>query len=279
MITIKDKQAIAKSDGAEYAMPLVDLVGNIRGQRDALIYPDGLKLLKYNQQGNFAVAIYEIPPAVHSIRWIADDSPSQYGPGTTYITRQLAMPYIILSLPVSIGSGLVQLYPSNCECFFRNEPVSSVEDELFYPALLNVSKMRAASQSLLPLAWLCTQYIDLRPVQKARTMNEKLWKIIHQARRCLLQSGFNYSSEQNEGNSHYSDYISGVNANSNIKDIKKWEKASIKDPLFVLKIPWKRTGETINSLTERTMKLIGAGNGEVNAGQLESIIFNKGTAV
>lgn len=275
MITIQNTTVKAKSDGSEYELPLSDFLGNLHGAD--LIYPDGLKLL--HKRGSHAVAIYEIPHAVHSIRWIADDSPKKYGSGTKYTTRRLALPYIVLSLPLTRQGKEIVLHPGHCECFVRNSPITSMEDEMFYPPLLNVSKNTRQPPETVPLAWLCTQYLDSRPIAKAKTANEKLWKCIHQSRRCLLESGFNYSSEHHEGNSHYSDYAASEGADERIKDVKKWEKASITEPNFVLGIKWKSTEHTIEKLIGRTLKLIGAGNGDVTASSLEAIVFNKGKAV
>lgn len=275
MITIQNTTVKAKSDGSEYEIALSDFMASLNGTD--LIYPDGLKLL--HKHGNHAVAIYEIPHAVHSIRWIADDSPEKFGLGTKYTTRRLSFPYIILVLPMARQGNGVVLHTGHCECFVRNAPITSMEDELFYPPLLNVSKWPSGRADGKPLAWLCTQYLDNRPIAKAKTTNEKLWKCIHQSRRCLLESGFNYSSEHHEGNSHYSDYAASEGADERIKDVKKWEKASIEEPNFVLGIKWKSTEHTIEKLIGRTLKLIGAGSGAMTASSLESIVFNKGKAV
>lgn len=272
MITIKDSTVTAKTDGAESSMPLSEFLGGLNGTD--LIYPDGLKLL--HKHGSVGIAIYEIPHHVHSIRWIADDSPKRYGPGTTYKTRRLSFPYIVLVLPMARSGNNISLYTGACECFVRNAPLTSVGDELFYPPLLNVSINRG---EYAPLAWLCTQYLDAKPIAKAKTANEKMWKCIHQARRCLLETGFNYSSEHHEGNSHYSSYAAGEDADSRIKDVKKWEKESITNPNFVLGINWKSTQHTVSDLIKRTLKLIGASNGETTAASLETIVFNKGKAV
>lgn len=274
MITISNTTVKAKSDGSEYDIALSDFLSNLNGP--SFIYPDGLKLL--HRLGSHAVAIYEIPHAVHKIRWIADDSPEKYGHGTTYTNRRLSFPYIILSLPMARNGNVIQLHAGACECFVRNKPLYSMDDELFYPPLLNVSKYNRAGDHV-PLAWLCTQYLDQAPIDKAKTANEKLWKCIHQARRCLLETGFNYSSEEHEGNSHYSFYASSEGADARIKDVKEWEKASVENPGFVLKIKWTSTEHTVEKLIQRTLKMIGAGNGQVTASSLESIVFNKGKAV
>ena len=63
------------------------------------------------KHGPLKVVIMEFTPAVRMIRWIADDSPEPFGPEAKMAERQLAMPYVVLKIPIRNGRVLPRVEP------------------------------------------------------------------------------------------------------------------------------------------------------------------------
>lgn len=275
MITITDNKITAESkEGSKASMPVGKFVSALCPPTPDFVLPDKVKFIKSSADRKLHIAVWEIDPGVHSIRWISEDSPQQYGPGTEYDKRELALPYIILTMPFAIQGDRIVPQTSNFECFYRNEPLIAMDQELYYPALLNCSKFGDANPRA-PLSWLCTQYLNPKAIYQEEGVSRQLWRMTKLTRWCLLESGFNYSSEHHEGNSHYSDYVDWSGADARIKDVDKWQKESKKNPLFVLDLDWKETSHTMGQLVERTFKLLGAANGHtLDQAYLERVVFN-----
>lgn len=275
MITITNGKVEAVSEeGSKSSMPVDKFLAALCPPAPDFVLPDKVKFIKSSPDRKFHIAVWEIDPAVHSIRWISATSPRRYGSGTVYDKRELALPYIILTMPFVIQSNKIMPQASNFECFYRNEPLVSMDQELYYPALLNCSKFGDAKPTA-PLSWLCTQGLNPAAIFEEEGVSRQLWKMTKLTRWCLLESGFNYSSEHHEGNSHYSDYISWDKADARIVDVSAWQKESKKNPLFVLDLEWKPTGHTMGQLVERTFKLLGAANGHtLDQAYLERVVFN-----
>lgn len=276
MITItKGKVEVVSEEGSKSSMPVDKFLAALCPPAPDFVLPDKVKFIKSSPDSKFHIAVWEIDPGVHSIRWVAKDSPVPYGHGTKYDKRELAMPYIILTMPFVVQDNKILPQTGNFECFYRNEPLVSMDQELFYPALLNCSKWPGSRADSKPLSWLCTQYLNPAAIFEEEGVSRQLWKMTKLTRWCLLESGFNYSSEHHEGNSHYSDYISWDKADARIVNVSAWQKESKKNPLFVLDLEWKPTGHTMGQLVERTFKLMGATNGHVlDQAYLERMVFN-----
>lgn len=276
MITITKGQVEATSEeGSKSSIPVEKFLSALFQPAPDFVLPDKVKFIKSSPDRKFHVAAWEIDPGVHSIRWIAKESPKRFGKGTVYDKRELAMPYIILTMPFVIQKDKILPQTGHFECFYRNEPLIAFDQELYYPALLNCSKWPDEKEEGKPLSWLCTQYLDPAAIYTERGVSRQLWKMTKLTRWCLLESGFNYSSEHHEGNSHYSDYIVWDKADDRLKDVSNWEKESKNNPTFVLDLDWKPTGRTMGQLVERTFKLLGATNGHtLDQAYLERMVFN-----
>ena len=89
---------------------------------------------------------------------------------------------------------------------------------------------------------------------------------------CIIGTGFNRSSEMNEGASWYGE---SCKVDKRIATIEDWEKATKVDPLFVLDVPWLNTKHTLASMCERIFKRATCrDNGPMTAERLAKIIFN-----
>lgn len=190
--------------------------------------PDNVKWVV--RAGKLEVYILELKPELRRIKWIAEggakgvDADSKAGNG--YQFRQLATPYIVMAVPFYGG----QLHPA-LELFYRNEPLSSLDDKLCHCNLLNVSMGKAVEGRVGFKTWVCTQYLD---VSKCKTNADTLSEIINH----LFGGGFNRSSDHNEGASGFSTYEAEQKADPRTKNVDLWEKASQEDPRFVLDTKW-----------------------------------------
>ena len=76
---------------------------------------------------------------------------------------------------------------------------------------------------------------------------------------CLLETGFNYSSENHEGASWFGE---SRKVDARINTVERWQEATTQDPLFVLEVPWLKTGLSLGQIVERVFKNHGALNGD-----------------
>ena len=187
--------------------------------------------------GPLTICILELEPALRRLDIVAPDSPAPYGPSARYVGRRLATPYVVLKVPFLKGV----LVP-RCELFYRNEPLRHVDDPLFWSNLLNVSPNAYSCR-----AWICTQYLYSRPpspgvVAGLDALLKHLWG-----------AGNNRSSEANEGASCFSRAVA-ENLDQRVISFDRWEQESIKDPRFVLDVPWRPVGLSVRELIEAELQ-------------------------
>ena len=69
--------------------------------------------------------VYERPPQIYSLQWIASNSPAPYGRKASYRTVRIALPYLVILAVFVPGRGnRIQLNGFN-ECFFRQAPLKN----------------------------------------------------------------------------------------------------------------------------------------------------------
>ncbi len=232
-----------------------------------VVMPDGFRLAYAT--GPFAVWVIEIPPRVCRFKWIAADSPKQYGSGTKYRDVRIGLPYVIV-LAAFEGSMLSE---SN-ECFFRTRPLESEEDELLYPGLLNCSKFDPPEGR--PLSWICSQKLDRSKFARHRDPGRRMRGGLRELLHCLFDTGFNYSSEHHEGSSWFTE---STRLDKRIATVEAWEKATARDPVFALDIPWLKTGMSVRQVVGRVFANKGADSRCVKSDRdLARVIFNHSNA-
>jgi hypothetical protein len=248
-VTINGKDVRAVSpEGIEARMPLANVLSRIRPRQVdtmGLVLPDGVKALVPGSNG--VVAVHQSPPGVRAFKWISGDSPARYGPGTTYREIRLALPYVVVfaSFNRSPTGGLV--LSNQNECFFANRPVRSLDDELMHAALLNVSLFPSPGNH--PLAWLCSQHLNRRPLAREQDENARFTKSLQALLAHLFETGFNFSSDDHEGDSGFS-ATSRAKLDPRVESVETWQAATEEDPLFVLDVPWLPTGKTVGQIAE-----------------------------
>jgi hypothetical protein len=222
-------------------------------------------------RGPITIMIWEQAPSLQKLSWIAEDSGSPYGPGAKYRDVRIALPYLVIFAVFNRDAGGLPHLVQTDECFFRNEPLKGLGDELAYPALLNCSKWNDPDP-LTPLSWICTQHLRPTKLMNSANPGDRFAAGMEAVRYCLLETSFNLSSEHNEGNSWYG---ASKSIDTRIATIESWEKATRKDPLFVLDIPWIKTGHSVLGIAERIFERTNAVNTEIkSSADLARVIFN-----
>ncbi len=188
------------------------------------------------ESGPLTVCIVELEPAFRLLEWIHPHSPLPYGPQALYTPRRLATPYVVLKVPFMNGT-----ITSQAELFYRNLPLSSLDDEVYWSNLLNVSPHSFGCR-----AWICTQYLRTECPKPGVTPG------LHALLNHLWGGGFNRSSEQHEGSSAFKK-AGDDKVDPRVTDVERWEKESIKDPRFVLNVSWKPVGVTIRQLIQEEL--------------------------
>lgn len=269
-VVIEDGTASA----GDKEMPLSELLPRLGPaiSTSPVILPSGIKAIL--SQGSLTVWVWEKPPHIARLSWIRGDSPAPYGDGTTYRHVRIALPYlIILAVFARDRNGMPNIAKLD-ECFFRNEPLKSMNDELCYPALLNCSKHRDNVKDQAPLAWICTQYLKPTNKMSSNDPGDRYQAGFEAVRYCLLETSFNLSSEHHEGNSWYG---ASKKIDDRISPIENWEAATKKDPMFVLDVPWLKTGHSLAKVIERIFRIHGASGARIESADDVARIIRKGS--
>ena len=247
-LTIQGSEVTAISpEGQSASMPLEAFLGRVAARRmdtGGVVLPDGVKVAM--TEGPVTIWVHERPPCVHRFLWIAPDSPVPFGRGTQYRTVRLALPYVIvLAVFAADASGQLQLTQFN-ECFFRVEPLKTLDDPLLFPGLLNCSRFEPPAGR--PLSWICTQHLKPTLGMRDADPSRRLTASFEALRHCLLETGFNLSSEHHEHSSWFSESKS---VDPRVSTVEAWEIASTQNPLFVLEVPWLPTQHTLRQVAAR----------------------------
>lgn len=263
-----DRVRAVTPEGAEASVTVSEWTARIRPPglpHTGMVLPDGVRAVVAHPSGRGLVWVTEIPPRVWSVDWLAEDSPADFGPGTKYVRRSLAFPYQILLTPFVVdgceeGPGLC-LDRRRVELFWRKAPLTSFDDPLHYPALLNVTKFYGPSDpeylpgfARKPLSWLCTQHLAMTPDMRSRRLETRLRAGYRQVLALLVGQSFNRSSEHHPGDGEQMSWYTwsvrqGVDPR--IADTAVWEQASRRDPLWVLEANWLPVGSSLAEVIDR----------------------------
>jgi hypothetical protein len=271
-ITIDGSEVTAVSpEGATATMSVTEFtecLGSRRMDTGDVILADGVKAVLSG--GPLTVWVHQTPPRVHLLKWIAERSTRPFGMGAEYRDVRIALPYLItLAVFAPAQKGASRLSGWN-ECFFRNAPLESMEDQLFYPALLNCSKF--APPEGRPLSWICTQYLDSSSFRREADPSRAMRAAFRQLMSCLLDTGFNYSSEHNELSSWFTE---SRGCDPRVAVIDRWQEETARDPLFVLEVPWLKTGFNVRQVVDRLLHNHHCTPAAIShSGDLSRIVFN-----
>jgi hypothetical protein len=234
----KGQLTLTTEEGQKIQMPEEKLIEMMRREIEPPIngeaLPDGVKFMQW--RAPFLCVVHQLPAHVRLLRWIEDDSPVPFGPGTTFQTRRLSLPYAITFAVYYKHGEHISLMDYN-ELYFRNQPLKSKEDKLGYPALLNVSRIDIAGRSR---SWICTEHLE-HPRQSPWA-NQLASLLAH-----TWNGAFNRSSEQHEGSSWYGE---SIGAHKHLHPIANWEKASKKNDAFAIGVSWKPVEKNVGQLID-----------------------------
>jgi hypothetical protein len=230
VLTTDEGQRIERPETSFLDMLRRDILPPLNG----CALPDGVKFVEWREP--LLLIVHQLPPHVRRLRWISDDSPADFGPGTKYRTVRLSLPYAItFALYYKHGSSIA-LAGSN-ELYFRNEPLRSHNDRLGYPALLNISRIPTPRRAK---AWICTQHLHCPAgsgwTDQLRALLEHTWN-----------GGFNRSSERHEGQSWYGE-SKGIHPD--LHPVSRWETATKANEAFALGVSWKPVPLCVGELME-----------------------------
>ncbi len=253
-VTIVGDQVLAVSpEGKKARIPvshLMEEINSLRHSAGGLILPEGVRTQYPTKNG--LVLVHETSPRFYNFQWITKDSPAPYGPEAKYESVRVLLPYVvILCLVVRDRRGTYQLTNWN-EAFFRNETLLSENDPLYYPALLNCSKI--APQKEHALSWICTQHLDKSKIPKNADPSCRIKNCLSALLHHLYESGFNLSSEHHELTSWFSATVE-AKIDPRIASIEAWAKASEEDKMFSITVPWLPTGHTVKEVAHRMINL------------------------
>lgn len=197
---------------------------------DGVAYPDGTKFIEH--RGPLMLVAHQRPPHVRQARWIAPDSPSDYGTGTKYGKLRLSFPYsLTLALFQRTGDKGQYCVTARNELYFSNTPITGKDSIVCYPGLLNVSVMKYGKRNA---TWICTQYLSATGGKPDDHWSKTLEHLLDHT----WNGGFNLSSEHHEGASWYGKY----KGDKGISPIANWQANSAKDDAFGTKVEWKPAG-------------------------------------
>jgi hypothetical protein len=268
-ITIEGREVTATSpEGKTASMPLQEFAAQMAPRRmdtGGVILPSGVVGMR--SEGPITVWVHQTPPSVYRFKWIARDSPAPFGSEAKYRTVRLALPYLLVFVVFTGEPGALTLSKNN-ECFFRNDSLESEDDELFYPALLNCSKIALPDGG--HRCWICTQHLARSQFEREKNTGKRLRGAFKELMRCLLETGFNLSSEVHEGTSFFTESKS---CDPRIATVEEWEQATSQDPLFVLEVPWLRTGLNVRQMIDRIIQYHRLGRSPASSASLAKIVY------
>ncbi len=228
-VTLKRGQAVVVK------ATLTDFLDSLAQQQSWATFPDGSPLpdgVRFiHQRGAATVVVLELFPQVREVRWISSVSPQPFGPKTQYQPVTLAFPYIVIFVLFQAGclTGFQQL-------FYRAEAISSQNDALCFPNLLNVSEGYGQK------CWLCLA--NMTDVSQL-PWNKKVHKVLEH----FWEAGFNKSSEYHEKNSYWQK-TTAARLDPRLNSVESWQAATKEDPLFMLKVKWKPAGLTVGQVAD-----------------------------
>ena len=266
-IAIKDKIVeVTSPEGETARMALADLFEETAGSTadsGGTPLPSGVRFVR--SRGRTTVWIHETPPQIWNLRWISSKS----GRGRRreeYRDVIVALPYLITIAAFVPGPlGGLTLSDSN-ECFFRNEPLGSEDDQLHVPCLLNCSlftdpkgKDRIGVDGK-PVVWICTQFLQRDQFDGLKDERRRMIEGFQALVTMLVGSGFNYSSEQHE---FCSGFTASAGVDPRVSSVEAWEKATEEDPYCAVTVPWLRTGYSVKEVVDRMFPRLGTARADV----------------
>ncbi len=188
------------------------------------LVPPGISLRGAWQGNGVMIFVIEVPPGVHTLRWLRDDSPAAFGSKATYRDVQIALPYQYFFVAVTPQAELC----THHSIYFLNQQLLSETERLgechYYNCSVDAYRVHC---------WICTQNLLYLPQGQPPTPLGRACAFVE----WFFASAFNASSEHYEGQSFWSKNR-GRLGDARVASITAWEEATRADPDFIREIPW-----------------------------------------
>jgi len=198
----------------DYKSRLLDELGNPFMTEDgkAVVFPEGTKFFSH-YQGNTVVVVEE-KPRIRTVLFDGFQAQESYDRDSF----QLAFPYFIYIMSFARNSG--KYHFAGLQVGYRNDPLTSNEDEIFTCNLPNITDMSVClnwGRDDSNIAKLCEQCIT------------NFWS-----------SHFNNDGTEN--------WCAMAKKDKRLTSPEAWERASLADPLFVLQVNWHRSHQILRQV-------------------------------
>ncbi len=209
---------------------LRDLIKKIKGENIGQIQtptlPNGARY--YARQKDAEIIVIETPPQTRTIVW-SEQSISGFQKEKEHKRYTLSFPYMVFVFKI-VESEVLYCNPFP-RLFYRNEPLTSLDDVLLHTNLQNVS---------FNYNWLCMHPKEIQGDLKK--------KIEH-----FLAEFWNEAFTNNMG---VDDFYFTVNQalDKRINSIEAWENESRNDSLFAVKVNWLKTDLTLRNVIDGMLK-------------------------
>jgi hypothetical protein len=236
-------------DGQTATMPLARLA--------SLMAPpsvDALRLVNQHgvrccfRMGEGLIVVHETAPRLHALMWM---SPPSLAGGGAYRIVHVALPYVVLVIVFVPDERGRQHLSFIHECYFRNEPLGSLDDMLLYPALLNCAPFQGLHGVSLSL--LCTQNLDRGSLTRILDENRRINQSVALVVEHLFESGFNRGLDRDARGSWFTRTIA-AKVDPRLTSIESWEQTSLMDESFATGVPWLKTGASLGGVIDRIRK-------------------------
>jgi hypothetical protein len=226
-----------KTGGGEIKIKIPLLAKKIANEMNPLrvsetpILPLGTRY--YLKKGEVEVLAIEQAPAIRTITFDNTQFSDDYKDGKGRIvygksgTYQLAFPYVVFIITFLEN----ELQGDYCSVFYLKNRLKTVSDNLCYTNLTNIGREEPL---ICPICvGNALNYLNHRkPIAKqAQVFIDSFWN-----------SSFNSDIT--------GDYVTSRELDSRILNFETWQKASKKNPKFILKVPWIRAGNLKTAIDE-----------------------------
>lgn len=160
------------------------------------------------------VLVHETPPMIRRVSWIGKN-------------KLISLPYTVLFVTYGLAQDRRLVRLNYDEIYFSYQPIRSLDDPLYYPALLNVSPIKRFPTDRWS-SWVCA-------LAAIRTGKDWLVDLEHLYDH-IWNGRWNNSSERNEGDSWYS--RSRRESPTKIPTIEDWVRRTSKNALCGLDYAW-----------------------------------------
>lgn len=202
------------------------------------LMPENFPLRALHTQNNFLLFLLEYPPGVRTLAWTREGVKPKGVPEPRWREATVALPYVLFFITVQGGR-----YLGKSSVYFRNERIRAAD---FTDTLSDCHFFNCSPQAYGVYCWMCST--SLPPaVQPTQSLPAFVASVIDN----FWFTGFNYSSEHNEGNSFFGLGRKGGKKqipDARVQTIEAWEEATARDPGFAVTVPWNPSPRTVRDV-------------------------------